>query len=140
MERHSQIQSTPERPCPTQRCQNRRRCYGQWVHPTNSPLQTHAHLFQSIWLLDLSADIPPTTRLDGFDISLDQCPPSAWLPHNLNLHTWNVFDEPPPEFVGAFDVVHVRLVTVVIRDNDPRPLLSNLCKLLSEMPCPPCAP
>lgn len=83
-----------------------------------------------IWLLDLSAAVPPTTQLDGFDISLDQCPPSAWLPHNLKLHTWNAFDEPPPEFVWAFDIVHVRLVTVVIRENDPRPLLSNLCKLL----------
>ena len=52
---------------------------------------------------------------------------------------WNAFDEPPPEFVCAFDIVHVRLVTVVIRENDPRPLLSNLYKLLSEMLLPfPC--
>lgn len=46
------------------------------------------------------------------------------------MHTWNLFQEPPPQFVGYFDVVHVRLITVVVKNNDPRPLLANLTKLL----------
>ena len=37
-----------------------------------------------------------------------------------------------PQFVEYFDVVHVRLITVVVRENDPRPILSSLAKLLSK--------
>ncbi|KAL8778381.1 MAG: hypothetical protein Q9213_007436 [Squamulea squamosa] len=87
-------------------------------------------MFSSLWLLDLLSDVPSTSRLDGFDISLDQCPPPPWLPSNVKLHTWNVFDDPPPDFVEVFDVVHVRLITFVIKNNDPRSVLSNLWKLL----------
>ncbi|KAI9733781.1 MAG: hypothetical protein M1818_007048 [Claussenomyces sp. TS43310] len=84
----------------------------------------------SIWLLDLARDLPPTTQLDGFDVSLDQCPPSPWLPANVDLHTWNIFEDPPSEFIEAFDVVHIRLITVAIKNDDPRPVLANLRKLL----------
>ena len=86
---------------------------------------------RSIWLLDVARDIDPAAKLDGFDVSLDQCPPSQWLPSNLNLHTWNIFEEPPAEYKGVFDVVHIRLITVAIKNNDPRPVLVNLRKLLS---------
>ena len=46
------------------------------------------------------------------------------------MHSWDVFEDPPARFVGYFDFVHVRLVTVVVKQNDPRPVLANLCKLL----------
>jgi hypothetical protein len=85
----------------------------------------------SIWLLDLARKLPSTTKLDGFDISLDQCPPQAWLPDNVNLHTWNLLEAPPSEFVGMFDVVHIRLITVAVQNNDPRPILASLHSLLS---------
>ncbi|KAF2677642.1 UMTA methyltransferase family protein-like protein [Lentithecium fluviatile CBS 122367] len=83
-----------------------------------------------IWLLDLMQNLPSTIKLDGFDISLDQCPPDAWLPDNVNMHTWDLFEEPPARFVGVFDVVHIRLITVAVRNNDPRPILANLHRLL----------
>ena len=73
-----------------------------------------------------------SVRLDGVDISLDQCPPKAWLPKNVELTTWNIFEDPPEGFVEAFDVVHVRLVTFVVRDNDPTPTILSLKKLLSK--------
>jgi hypothetical protein len=38
----------------------------------------------------------------------------------------------PDDMVGIYDIVHVRLVMLVIKDNDPLPLIKNLCKLLSE--------
>lgn len=47
------------------------------------------------------------------------------------MHVWNIFEEVPDEFIGYFDVVHVRLITVVVKNNDPRPILANLKKLLS---------
>jgi hypothetical protein len=47
------------------------------------------------------------------------------------MHIWNIFENVPDEFVGFFDIVHVRLITVVVKNNDPRPILANLNKLLS---------
>ncbi|KAF2450127.1 UMTA methyltransferase family protein-like protein [Karstenula rhodostoma CBS 690.94] len=83
-----------------------------------------------IWLLDVARSLPLSARLDGLDISLDQCPPDAWLPENVELTTWNIFEDPPEGFVGAFDVVHIRLITVAVRDNDPKPMISSLKNLL----------
>ncbi|KAK8025417.1 hypothetical protein PG990_003240 [Apiospora arundinis] len=83
-----------------------------------------------IWLEDAARGKPMSAKFHGFDISLDQVGPKPWLPANIRMHTWNLFEEPPSEFVGYFDVVHVRLITVVVRNNDPRPVLANLTKLL----------
>ncbi|PQE27118.1 umta methyltransferase family protein [Rutstroemia sp. NJR-2017a WRK4] len=85
-----------------------------------------------IWLLDVARELSHPATFVGFDISLDQCPPSPWLPANTHLHTWNIFEEPPKEFQETFDIVHIRLITVAIKDNDPRPVLANLRKLLSK--------
>lgn len=87
---------------------------------------------RSIWLEDAARGKPKSADFHGFDISLDQVGPKPWLPANIRMHTWNLFEEPPEEFVGYFDVVHVRLITVVVRDNDPRPVLASLTKLLSK--------
>lgn len=72
-----------------------------------------------------------STELRGFDISLDQVGPKQWLPANINMHIWDIFESVPDEFVGYFDIVHVRLITVVVKNNDPRLVLANLNKLLS---------
>ncbi|KAI1487269.1 hypothetical protein F5X96DRAFT_650927 [Biscogniauxia mediterranea] len=85
-----------------------------------------------IWLHDVARGKPTSTELHGFDISLDQVGPKAWLPANIRMHTWDIFEEPPSQFVGYFDVVHVRLITVVVKNNDPRPVLANLAKLLKS--------
>lgn len=83
--------------------------------------------------MDTARGFPKTVSLDGFDIDLGQCPPAPWLPSNVSLKKWDMFTEPPEELVGQFDIVHIRLVTLVIKDNDPRPLLANLRKLLSML-------
>ncbi|CAI7616428.1 unnamed protein product [Penicillium manginii] len=83
-----------------------------------------------IWLHDFAHGKPPSTDLHGFDISLDQVGPKSWLPANIHMHIWNIFENVPDEFVGFFDIVHVRLITVVVKNNDPRPILANLNKLL----------
>ena len=84
----------------------------------------------SIWLHDFAQDKPASVELHGFDISLDQVVAGNWLPGNIHMHTWNIFDEPPEKFLGYFDVVHVRLITVVVKNDDPRSVLANLTKLL----------
>ncbi|MCJ1441549.1 MAG: hypothetical protein MMC23_002038 [Stictis urceolatum] len=83
-----------------------------------------------IWLFDIAHGLPGGAKLDGFDVSLDQCPPGPWLPKNIHLHTWNIFEELPAEFVGVFDIVHIRLITVAVKENDPLPMIANLHQML----------
>ncbi|KAI1370592.1 hypothetical protein F4677DRAFT_465078 [Hypoxylon crocopeplum] len=108
---------------------------GFLVHPDISTRASDLKLADvatgnGIWLHDFARDNPPSVELHGFDISLDQVGPKPWLPANIHMHTWNIFEEPPSQFVGYFDVVHVRLITVVVKNNDPRPVLANLTNIL----------
>jgi hypothetical protein len=41
--------------------------------------------------------------------------------------------DPPAELLGEYDIVHVRLITLVIKDNNALPIVRNLRKLLSKM-------
>lgn len=86
-----------------------------------------------IWLLDLAESLPPTVQLDGFDISLAQAPSTKWLPSNVTLREWDMFTEPPAELVGLYDIVHIRLVTLVVKDNNALPIIQNIRKLLSTI-------
>jgi hypothetical protein len=89
----------------------------------------------SIWLLDLARCLPKSVRLDGFDIDISQSPPAHWLPPNVNVRTWDMFQDVPIDFVGKFDIVHVRLIGLVIKNNNPLPAIYSLHKLLSSIPC-----
>ena len=88
--------------------------------------------FYSIWLLDLARTLPPTTRLDGFDIDISDCPPEQWLPRNIKMRYLDALGEIPSHLVGIYDIVQLRLFQVVVKDNDPSPLLRNMLKMLSE--------
>ncbi|KAG8526454.1 uncharacterized protein KY384_000047 [Bacidia gigantensis] len=82
------------------------------------------------WLRSVSHDFPHAT-LDGFDVSLAQCPPAEWLPKNIHLREWNLFDEPGQDMLGRYDVVHVRLIFTIVRDEeDARRIVANLMRLL----------
>ncbi|PQE03071.1 UMTA methyltransferase family protein [Rutstroemia sp. NJR-2017a BVV2] len=65
------------------------------------------------WLLDVARDLP-NAQLHGFDNDLDQAPHKSWLPFNVDIKYWNIFDEIPDEMVGKYDLVHVRLLVLVI--------------------------
>lgn len=82
-------------------------------------------------MVDLARELPPTTTLHGFDIDLGQCPPADSFPPNVQLSQWDMFSPPPPELIGTFDVIHIRLVTLVIKDNDPTTVIANVAQLLS---------
>lgn len=58
--------------------------------------------------MDLASQLPATTVLDGFDISDGQFPHESTLPSNVKLSVMDSFDEVPDEFVGKYDVVHLR--------------------------------
>ncbi|MCJ1239924.1 hypothetical protein MMC14_007922 [Varicellaria rhodocarpa] len=82
-----------------------------------------------VWLLDLAHKLP-LTQLDGFDINISQAPPAEWLPSNVKMYPLDVFADIPPDLLGKYDIVHIRLFMCVVRNNDPELLLKNLLKLL----------
>lgn len=85
----------------------------------------------SIWLIDVSRQLSAAC-LDGFDISTKQFPPKNWLPANVSLESLDMFSSIPEELIGKYDVVHVRLFLCVVQDDDPRPLLKIILKMLSK--------
>ena len=86
----------------------------------------------AIWLIELLPHVPASAELDGFDISADHYPAKEWLSHNVSLDLFDVFAGIPEHLVGRYDVVHIRTFAVIVRNNDPVPLLRNLIKMLSE--------
>ncbi|KAK0662964.1 hypothetical protein QBC41DRAFT_27577 [Cercophora samala] len=84
-----------------------------------------------IWLIDVARSVPPSTVLTGLDYNLAQSPPSAWLPPNVSMRHWNVFDPVPEDLVGKYDYVHTRLLVLVVGESkDPGPIIRNLLTLL----------
>ena len=83
----------------------------------------------AIWLAEVAHELP-NVQLDGFDIDLTQAPPKEWLPSNTRLRQWNVFDAIPDDLRGKYDIVHVRLLVLVVENSDPRPVIRNLVQML----------
>lgn len=83
----------------------------------------------AIWLTDVARRYP-TARLDGFDIDTSQAPPKQWLPSNTTVKMWNIFDDVPEQMIGVYDVVHVRLLVLVVQGSDPRNIIRNLLRML----------
>jgi hypothetical protein len=73
----------------------------------------------------------PHAIIDGFDISLDQAPTQEMMPNDTSVRVWDATQPPPSELVGAYDIVNVRLFLVVVKNNDPLPVLRNIVQLLS---------
>ena len=69
-------------------------------------------------------------ELDGFDISLSQCPPENLWPKNCAFYEWDMQKDIPERFHGIYDIVHARLVMGGLKD-DPSLALRNFLKMLS---------
>ena len=95
------------------------------------PVTSTADSAARIWLIDLGRQLH-SVRLDGFDISAGQYPPQEWLPGNISLTTLDVHEPIPEALHGKYDVVHVRLFLTVVRNDDPRPILANMLRMLSQ--------
>lgn len=83
-----------------------------------------------IWLLDLAHGVPATVQMDGMDITLSQAPPKQWLPPNVNMRVWNIFEDVSEDLVGQFDIVHVRLLLLITPNNNAVPVIKRLAKML----------
>lgn len=99
-----------------------------------------------IWLINLAQELgigkdtgaKSNIQLDGFDIDIVQCPQPEWLPENITFHTWNAFEEPEPQFVGQYDLIHVRLFGINVKNPEHGvEVISNLKKLLSTFATSP---
>ena len=72
----------------------------------------------------------PECEIDGFDISLVQCPPAELAPAGCSFRQLDVLSEIPDALKEVYDVVHLRLWLGVIHD-DPVPTIRNLMAMLS---------
>lgn len=43
---------------------------------------------------------------------------------------WDIYTNLAPELEGLYDVLHIRLLLLVVRDNDPRPILKSALRML----------
>ncbi|PSN62730.1 UMTA methyltransferase family protein-like protein [Corynespora cassiicola Philippines] len=86
------------------------------------------------WLLSLDPKLKSsgtTSALVGLDVSPVHFPASANLPENIKLEVLDAFtDTIPEEHIGQYDVVHVRLFTGVVKNNNPAPLIHNAFQML----------
>ncbi|KAI9812639.1 MAG: hypothetical protein M1827_004628 [Pycnora praestabilis] len=78
----------------------------------------------------MAQKLPASTCLEGLDVSVDQVPPTGWLPHNVSFRKFDIFDDVPEDLVEKYDIVHVRHLILVVKDNNPLPVLRQLLKLL----------
>ncbi|KNG91708.1 UMTA methyltransferase family protein [Aspergillus nomiae NRRL 13137] len=83
----------------------------------------------ALWLIDVSRDFPKS-RLDGLDIDLTQAPHPGWLPSNITLRHWDVFADIPASLQSQYDLVHVRLLVLVLSGVDPMPVIRRLFQLV----------
>ncbi|KAL7912417.1 S-adenosyl-L-methionine-dependent methyltransferase [Trichoderma velutinum] len=83
-----------------------------------------------IWLLDVASQCAPTVQLDGFDISDNQFPHNSALPKNVTLSIMDAFDQVPEDLVGKYDVVHMRLWSCIVRNNETNHLIHHATQLL----------
>ena len=70
--------------------------------------------------------------MDGFDISLGQCPPAELLPEGCSVRQLDVLGDLPENLQGVYDIVHLRLFMSAIKDDDPVPLIQNVMAMLSS--------
>ncbi|KAK4113327.1 hypothetical protein N656DRAFT_778088 [Canariomyces notabilis] len=106
------------------------------IHPSiRASLPTNAAIADvasgtGIWLIDTARELSEEAQLDGLDYNLQQAPHQKFLPSNVRMRYWNVFDDVPDDLVGKYDYVHTRLLLLVVESKDPRPIIRNLRKLL----------
>ncbi|KAB8296938.1 hypothetical protein EYC80_002346 [Monilinia laxa] len=100
------------------------------IHRTLSPNSVVADVATgtAAWLLDVARDFPQA-RLHGFDNDVRQAPHQRWLPENVSVRHWDIFDDLPLDLVGKFDFVHVRLLVLVLKGNN-QAFIGKLLKML----------
>ena len=75
--------------------------------------------------------LPKDAEYHGFDLSPTNFPAKEWLGENITTHLLDAFmPDLPEEWVGKFDIVHIRAILSAVKDNNVEPLIKNLVKML----------
>jgi hypothetical protein len=70
-----------------------------------------------------------TRQYTGFDMTLAHAPMSC--PRNFHFVQHNILEPFPKEYLGTFDVVHLRLLIAALNKPEIEPAMENVIKLLS---------
>ena len=54
------------------------------------------------------------------------------MPSNISLRELDILAPVPVDLLEKYDVINIRFLLVVVRDDDPGPILQNIIKMLSE--------
>ncbi|EED20068.1 conserved hypothetical protein [Talaromyces stipitatus ATCC 10500] len=109
-----------------------RQVFGFHIHPsvpTNLGRIADVACGTALWLIDVSRRFPHS-QLDGLDIDLTQAPHPKWLPSNIHLQSWDIFTDVPAGLKAKYDLVHVRLLVLVLSGLDPMPVLHHFFQLV----------
>lgn len=82
-----------------------------------------------VWVFEIASSLPQA-QVDGFDISLDQLPPQDHLPENIKFDLLNILEDVPQHLQGRYDIVHCRMMSLVLTTGDPMPMFRNLLSML----------
>ncbi|KAI9710435.1 MAG: hypothetical protein M1828_002165 [Chrysothrix sp. TS-e1954] len=83
-----------------------------------------------IWLSELSASLPQTACLAGFDIASDQFRSPAALPSNVDLQIADCKRPFPTQHHGKYDAVHLRLLVTAMNPQDWESVSRHCMQLL----------
>lgn len=81
--------------------------------------------------MNAAEHVPSSVQLHGYDISDSQFPAQKNWPKNLTFSKMDSLENPPASLVEQYDVVHLRFWCLIVKANDPRPLICHALKLLS---------
>ncbi|RAK99398.1 uncharacterized protein BO80DRAFT_426398 [Aspergillus ibericus CBS 121593] len=86
----------------------------------------------ALWLTELAQTLPADAdvALDGLDLDLSKAPPRPWLPANVHLHQADILAPLPDPLVGQYEVVHLRLLILVVENSDPTPIIRYAHRML----------
>jgi hypothetical protein len=113
-----------------------RQCLGYLLHPS-IPVQPGLKIADvatgtGIWLLELAGEVPEHCVLEGWDISDAQFPHESCLPSNVKFGVFDATRDVPEELIAKYDIVHVGLLALVLKNGDPAVWIHNLMKMLSK--------
>jgi SAM-dependent methyltransferase len=84
----------------------------------------------AIWTMDVATRYP-YAQVTGLDISTDAFPAEEIRPKNVSLAVMDALGEIPAEYVGKFDVVHIRLLmSVLLKPGAIDVAIRNIVKLI----------
>lgn len=83
-----------------------------------------------VWLRDIASLLNPKARLDGFDLDTTKFLEPAMLPPNVKLAKGDAMKPFPEGAIGAYDLVHIRLVHFALKTDEWEKVAANLRTLL----------